>query len=111
MTTSRRHKPSVTVAYLEKMAGGPLTFGRLIIAIRQAEELTQVEFAKMLGISRAHLCDIEKDRRNVSAARASKWARKLGYGAEQFIELSLEGELLKNGLHYQVKISPTKRVS
>lgn len=109
MNTSRRHKTSVTVAYLEKIAGGPLTFGRLITAIRQAEDLSQVEFATMLGISRAHLCDIEKDRRNVSAARAAKWAKSLGYGAEQFIELSLESELLKNGLHYQVKISPSKR--
>lgn len=109
MTTSKKRKSSATMAYLEKISGGPLTFGRLMVAIRRAEELSQVEFANLLGVSRAHLCDIEKDRRSVSAARASKWAHVLGYGAEQFIELSLESELQKNGLHYQVKISPSKR--
>jgi transcriptional regulator with XRE-family HTH domain len=108
MTTSRRQKRSVTVAYLERLAGAPLTFGRLLSAIRQGDGHTQVEFAKMLGISKAHLCDVEKDRRSVSVVRASKWAKTLGYGPEQFIELSLQGELVKNGLPYSVKISPLK---
>jgi hypothetical protein len=39
------------------------------------------------------LCDIEKDRRSVSPARASQWAKTLGYDPEQFIELALQGEL------------------
>jgi len=102
---------SSAVRFLEDVAGGALTFGRLLAAIRLGEESSQTEFAKSLGISKAHLCDIEKDRRGVSALRASEWARKLGYDAEQFIELAVQSDLLKNGLNYSVKIKPIKKVS
>ncbi len=45
-----------------------------------SEEMSQVEFAKQLGISRSHLCDIEKGRKSVSVARAARFAKILGYG-------------------------------
>jgi len=90
--------------FLEALSGGPLTFGKLLYAIRMGDEMTQVAFAKKLGISKAHLCDIEKDRRIVSPARAWTWGRKLGYSAEQFIELALQSALERDGLHFQVKL-------
>ena len=33
----------------------------------------------MLGVSRSHICDIEKGRKVVSPERAAKWANVLGY--------------------------------
>ena len=99
-----RTKKSDAVKFLEKLAGGPLTFGRMIRAIRVGEELTQEAFAKRLGVSKAHLCDIEKGRRAVSPARAWKWGQELGYSPEQFVELSIEAALVKDGLKFKVKL-------
>ena len=51
---------------IEKISGEKLTLGRLLWAIRNADEITQVEFAGMLEISRQHLCDIEHNRKSIS---------------------------------------------
>ena len=56
-----------------------------MMAIREGEEESQVAFAERLGISRSHLCDIEKDRKPVSPARAAEFARILGYSKVQFV--------------------------
>ena len=104
-------KKSATVNLLENLSGGPLSLGRLIAAIRVGEEFTQTDFAKRLGVSKAHLCDVEKDRRIVSPTRANQWAKKLGYDPEQFIALALQGELLKCGLSYNVSVKPIRKAS
>lgn len=113
MTTEKKKlKPrSRAVTLLEELTGGPLTLGRLLAAIRLGDDITQTDFARKLKISKAHLCDIEKDRRSVSPLRASQWAKKLGYDPEQFIELSIQGDLEKNGLRYTVKLTPRARAS
>ena len=49
-----------------------LTFGDFIKNHRLGEELTQVEFAKFLGISKQRLCDIEKNRTNISLKLCKK---------------------------------------
>lgn len=93
-----------TMGYLESLSGGPLTLGGLLMAIREGEELTQVNFAKMLGISRQNLCHIEHDRRSVSPKMAANFASKLGYSEKQFIKLALQDALEKEGFHFQLEI-------
>ena len=51
-------KKSDAMKFLESLVG-ELTFGGLIEALRGAEEMSQVEFAKKLGIFKQHLCVIE----------------------------------------------------
>jgi len=34
---------------------------------------------KRLGVSKSHLCDLEKGRKTVSPERAARWAQILGY--------------------------------
>ena len=97
-------KKSDALHYLENLVGGKLTFGRLLYSIRMGEEISQVDFAKNLGISKSQLCDIEKDRRAVSPLRAVNWAKKLGYSPEQFLELALQTSLNKEGIPYTVKL-------
>ena len=103
--TIRTRKVSRAVRLLEDVAGGPLTLGRLLNAIRVGDEISQTAFAKTLGVSKAHLCDIEKDRRIVGPARAYRWAKKLGYSTEQFVELAVAGALKKDGLKFYVKVT------
>ena len=99
-----KDKKSNAVKILEKIAGGPLTLGRAIISIRKSEELSQDECAKKLGVSKSHLCDVEKGRKTVSSERAAKWARILGYPESVLVRLALQGELDAAGLKYRVDI-------
>lgn len=95
---------SETLKFLEGLSGGPLTFGKLLEAVRLGENMSQVTFAKKLRISRAHLCDIEKGRRFVSPERAAKFAKILGYSEKRFIKLSLQDQINRAGLDYDIEI-------
>jgi len=67
--------------------------------------MTLAEFAKKLGISRQHLCDIEKGRKVVSPERAAKFAKILGYSREQFVALALQALLDEADLHLKVEVN------
>ena len=97
-------KKSDAMRILEKISGGPLTLGRAIESIRKSEELSQDECARKLGVSKSHLCDVEKGRKTVSSERAARWARILGYPESVLVRLALQGELDAAGLKYRVDI-------
>jgi transcriptional regulator with XRE-family HTH domain len=101
MTTK---KQSDTMRFLEKTAGRPLSLGGLIESIREGEDASQVSFAKKLGISPSHLCDIEKGRKVVSPERAAKFARILKRSPEQFVKLALQGLLDEVGLKMKIDV-------
>lgn len=103
MTTKQQRK-SATLQFLERRAGGPLTFGRLLEAIRLGDEISQAAFARKLGVSRSHLCDIEHGRKSVSLLRALKFAKTLGYPEDQFVRLALQAMVEEAGLDMHVKI-------
>ncbi len=99
------NKKSDAVRFLEKAAGGPLTLGRLLEAIRRGEEMTMKDFADLLDISVSHLNDIEKGRKAVSPERAFRFAKRLGYSSEQFVELSLQEIVDDLDMHFKIKVS------
>ena len=104
-TNSRpRGGKSNSMAFLEKLSGGPLTLAKLLLSIREGEEMTQAEFAETLGISKQHLSHIENGRKAVSPERASRWAKVLGYSESQFVRLALQDELHRAGLRYTVTV-------
>lgn len=111
MTTnkSRRHhsealKKSPTLKFLEQTAGRPLSLGGLLESLRLGEELSQAAFAKKLGISSSHLCDIEKGRKVVGPERAARFAVILGRSPEQFVRLSLQELVNGAGLNMKVNV-------
>ncbi|MBI4041992.1 MAG: helix-turn-helix transcriptional regulator [Deltaproteobacteria bacterium] len=104
---TRRKRRGDALSFLEKTTGGPLTFSKLIEAIRLGEEMSQAEFARTLGVSRAHLCDIEKGRRFVSPEKGAEFARILGYSEERFIKLVLQDQLRRARLDYKIEIEAT----
>lgn len=95
---------SAAIQLLERLAGGPLTLGRAMESVRKSEALSQDECAKKLGISKSHLCDVEKGRKTVSPERAARWARTLGYPETVLVRLAIQGELDAAGLKYKVAI-------
>jgi transcriptional regulator with XRE-family HTH domain len=97
-------KKSDAIRLLEKLGSGPLTLGRAIESVRKCEEWSQEQCAKKLGVSKSHLCDIEKGRKTLSPERAARWARVLGYPQSVFIRLAIQSELDTAGLKYRVAI-------
>ena len=89
--------------FLEQRVG-KLTFGRFLESIRLGEEQSLTHFAKSLGISATHLCDIEKGRKVVSPERAAKFAQALGYSENQFVRLTLQALVDQCGLKLQVEV-------
>ena len=51
---------------LEDISGGPLTFADAIRSIREGSGMTQAECAELLGVSKSHLCDVERGRKALS---------------------------------------------
>jgi len=98
-----KKKKSSASKFLEKLAG-KLTLANLLLSIRQGEELSQIEFAKLLGVSRQYLCDIEHGRRFVGPKAAATYARKLHYSEEQFVRLCLQDLLDREGLNLKINI-------
>ncbi len=83
---------------------GRVSFGRFLIAWREAEDLTQAQFARKVGLSPANLCDIEQGRRVPSPSRARKIARKLGLPEKGVVALALEDSLYWEGFRYTVEL-------
>ena len=103
MTT--RSKKSEAMKIMEELTGGPLTFGEMLNSIRLCDEYSQIEFARLLGISKSHLCDVEKGRKSVSPGRAVRWAKILGYPQRQFVRLSLQQMLDRDNIDLEVKVA------
>jgi transcriptional regulator with XRE-family HTH domain len=83
---------------------GPMTLGGMLWSIRMCDEVSQTEFAKMLGVSRSHLCDVEKGRKVVSPERAAAWAEILGYPDTVFVKLALQEQLDRAGVKMSVQV-------
>ncbi len=97
-------KKKYGLKHLEKEFGA-LTFGRLLHAHRLGEDYSQVELAKMLGISKQSLNDLEAGRTLASIARAVEIAKKLGLMEAASVELAIQDQLDREGLNFSVKIS------
>jgi transcriptional regulator with XRE-family HTH domain len=89
---------------LESLLEGPLTLGGALEALRTTLDLSQVEFSRKLGISKANLCDLEKGRRFVSPDKAAEFAKKLGHPIATFVKLSLQDQLRRAGLKLRVEV-------
>ena len=90
---------------LEKRLG-KLTVGELLHSWRVSEEMSLRDFGKLIGMSVANLCDIEKGRKGVSPEKAEQIARAIGVPAALLVRLSIEESLQSAGLRYTVQIKP-----
>lgn len=104
-TAMRVQSPTAPAAeVLDAIIGEPLTLGLLLRSLRLADEQTLEEFALLLEISRSHLLDIEKGRKAVNPARAAQFAEALGHSRKQFVELSLQDLLEREGVPGKVTV-------
>lgn len=96
-----------TKSYFEKLEKkyGIVTFGKMLKAWRESENINQTNFAKKIGLSIQNLNDLEKGRRIPSPSRAAKIARKLELPEMGLIQLALRDSLIKEGFNYDIKLS------
>lgn len=102
--STKKSETDKTLAYLKKISGGSLTFGRMLRSLRECDGISQIKLAKKLKISSQNLCDIEKERHVVSPVMAAKMAKVMGYPEILFVTKALQGILRKNDLNYEVHL-------
>jgi DNA-binding XRE family transcriptional regulator len=83
---------------------GPFTFATYMLGIRTTLDLTQVQMAKKLGISKAALCEIEKGRTHVSAQSAVRYAKRAGFSEMVALEACFQDQLKKAKIKKRVRI-------
>jgi transcriptional regulator with XRE-family HTH domain len=99
MTTKK-----LLVPLLEKELG-PLSFGKVLRAARTQSGQSQLAVAKLLGMARGTLCDIEKGRQIVSPALAIKIARKMGFSQKLAVKTCLQDQLRRARIPFVVEIA------
>ena len=83
---------------------GPFTFATFMLGARTTLDLSQVEMAKKLGISKAAHCEIEKGRTLVSPQAASKYSKKAGFSESVALEACFQDQLRKAKIKKRVRI-------
>jgi transcriptional regulator with XRE-family HTH domain len=93
---------------------GQLTFGRFLRSHRLGEEMSQVQMAKFLKISKQSLNDLESGRTIPSFSRASEIAKKTGLMEATLVELAIQDQMHREKINLVVKVearSKSKRAS
>lgn len=81
-----------------------MTFGSLVRSLRMSDDISQVEMAKKIGVSRQFLSDVEHNRKEVGISFAKKIASESGYSIEPLLELLIRDQLKRQKLHYTVEL-------
>jgi hypothetical protein len=68
---------------------GPMTFGRFVKAFREADDTSQTDYAKKLG---------------VTFALAAKIAKAMGVSELAMIQLAIEDQLRREKMPYRVEL-------
>lgn len=112
MTTKKMSvKSEKSLAFLKKLTRKKMSIGNMLWSIRECDELSQADFAKLLGVSRQYLCDVERGRRIVSPKTAAEFAEKLGYSPMHFIQIAIQDELNKYGFHFDIQLQIQKKAA
>ena len=81
-----------------------MTFGGLVHSLRISDEISQVELAKKIGVSKQFLSDVEHNRKDVGIGFDKKISDSLGYSIEPLIELLIRDQLRRQHLNYIVEL-------
>ncbi|STX55796.1 anaerobic benzoate catabolism transcriptional regulator [Legionella beliardensis] len=102
MTTKRSQAVDALVATQDIWEA--MTFGGLIRSLRLSDEMTQVELAKKIGVSKQFLSDVEHNRKDIGISFAKKISDALGYSIEPLLELLIRDQLRSQHLNYIVEL-------
>lgn len=100
----------IGISEIEKQYG-PLTFAKLLRAHRLGEEMTQVEMAKLLKISKQGLNDLERGRKIPSIRRAVEIAGKMGLMKDLLVQLALQDQVRREKLNLTVTVTKNQALA
>lgn len=83
---------------------GHISFGEMLRSLRESLELSQVDMAERLSISKQDLCNIEKGRKLLSVERAVGFAEHLRMPPLTFAKYALQDQLSKAGIRGEIEI-------
>lgn len=86
--------------YLEKKVG-PVTVGMLLRVHRTRNDLSQVDLAKILGVTVGFISNVENDRKHLSLEKTLEIAKKLGSSKEFYASIWFREEAEINGLSFE----------
>ena len=89
---------------------GALTFASLLKAHRLGEEMTQVQMAKKLGLSKQSLNDLEGGRKAPTIRRAMAIAKKMSLLPELVVQVVFQDQVNKEKLKLSVSVKKTQAV-
>ena len=81
-----------------------MSFGSLVRSLRLSDEVSQVDLAQKVGVSKQFLSDVENNRKEVGIPFAKKISDALGYSIEPLVELLIRDQLRKQDLDYIVEL-------
>lgn len=87
---------------------GKLTFAEALRSYRLGEEMTQVQMAKLLKISKQSLNDLESGRTLPSIARAAEIAKTIQLVQSTYIKLAIQDHIDRARLNYEVTLQPKR---
>lgn len=99
-----RNPQAVNAFSATKDIWNTMTFGGLVRSLRLSDEITQVELARKMGISKQFLSDVEHNRKDIGISFAKKISDVLGYSIEPLLELLIRDQLRSQHLNYIVEL-------
>lgn len=94
--------PTDKSLYIDK--DGKLSFAQMLHSIRTTDEVSQTELAKLVGVFKGLVCDIEKWIRLPTIEQAANMAISLGYPVEGFVSILIQEQLKKANLKMKVTL-------
>ena len=93
---------------LTKKLDDAMTLGMVMRAFREAEELSQVDLAERLEVSKQFLNDVENNRKKIGIPFIQKFATELGFSPDTFVSIYLRDQVREAGMvGYEVHLVKT----
>ena len=93
-----------SVKFLEDIVG-PLTIGMILESYIDRNDMTQVELAEKLGVTKAFVNNVINGRKKLSISKAVEIARTLKDSEKLYIKAILNQELKGTGLQCEIQIN------
>ncbi len=95
---STKQNETIDAKAFTKNLDEKMNLGALIRAFREAEEISQVNMAEQLGVSKQFLSDVENGRKKVGIPLIQKFATELGFSPDTFVRVYLRDQLREAGM-------------
>jgi transcriptional regulator with XRE-family HTH domain len=89
---------SIPAKKVTKKIDDKMTLGMLMRAFRESEEISQVDLASRLGVSKQFLNDVENNRKKIRIPFIQKFATEVGFSPDTFVSIYLRDQVREAGM-------------